>query len=232
MTTNIDAIRYRRQIRHFTDEIPEESVIKEIIEDTIKYAPVKGNLWNFKLQVYGPEWADEKQKMLKNTICVTPSKPIPEGGVEEAYSIYKNLADTIGYSQMPWDVLRFNNQITAPYLIIARVNPNTYNMQKEDQNERNTAVMTGCVGATLAYLTQEKGLAGAFCNCFKESKRLDIEPNFIVNERSDFFFTFSIGYPNKELYTKEFNVKIPSDAQLPGTWPPKPKVENVVEWMT
>ena len=34
MTTDIDAIRYRRQIRYFTDEIPEESVIKEILEDT------------------------------------------------------------------------------------------------------------------------------------------------------------------------------------------------------
>jgi nitroreductase len=232
MTTNIDAIKYRRQVRYFTDEIPEESVIKEILEDTVKYAPVKGNLWNFKLQVYGPEWEDEKQKMLRNTICVTPLKPVPEEGVEAAYKTYSNIAKTKGHGAMPWEVLRFNDQVTAPYLIVAMASPSVHNMQNEDQNERDTAVMTGCVGATLAYLTQERGLAGGFCNCFKESKRLGIEPNFIVNKRDEFFFTFGIGYPDKELYTKDFNSEIPSETQLTWPWPEKPNVNDVVEWMT
>lgn len=232
MTTNIDAIKYRRQIRYFTDEIPEESIIKEIIEDTVKYAPVKGNVWNFKLQVYGPEWADEKEKMVKNTICISPSNPIPKEGVEAAYDKYKDYINTINDSGYKMGVMKFNEQVTAPYLIVARINTNTYNMQKENQDKRDTAVMSGCVGATLAYLTQEKGLAGAFCNCFKETKRLNIEPNFIANERDDFFFTFSIGYPNKELYAKlPVSTTIPSETQLPGAWPPKPNVDDVVEWM-
>ena len=231
MTTDIDAIRYRRQIRYFTDEIPEESVIKEILEDTVKYAPVKGNLWNFKLLVYGPHWKDEKEKLLRNTICVTPDKPVPEEGVEAALSIYRNFSETKGHGKMPWHMLRFNDQITAPYLIVAGVSASAHNLQKENQNERDTAVMTGCVGATLAYLTQEKGLAGGFCNCFKESKRLGVSSNFIVNDRDDFFFTFGIGYPDKELYAKEFDAKIPSETQLTWTWPQKPKVDDIVEWM-
>ena len=66
MTTNIDAIKNRRQIKHFTDKIPDKAIIEEILSDTVKYAPVKNNMWNFKLQVYGPDWEEEKQKLILN----------------------------------------------------------------------------------------------------------------------------------------------------------------------
>jgi hypothetical protein len=104
-------------------------------------------------------------------------------------------------------------------LIVIKLSKNAYNLQKERQDALDVAVMAGSIGATLSYLTKEKDLGGGFCQCFMGSDKLGIEKNFIANEKSDFLFTYSIGYPDKKLYTRD-------------SWPPKPNVNDVVEWMT
>jgi|TARA_B110000908_G_scaffold111104_1_gene130326 hypothetical protein len=220
MTTNIDAIKNRRQIKYFTDKIPDKVIIKEILSDTVKYAPVKNNMWNFKLEVYGPEWAEEKQKMVLNTICTTPLFPLPEDSVSTVYKAYKEQGIKNGYGlKYDKNIHRFNDQVTAPYLIAIKLSKNTYNLQNESQDVLDVAVMAGCIGATLSYLTQEKNLGGGFCQCFMGSDKLGLEKNFIANEKSDFLFTYSIGYPDKNLYVRD-------------PWPLKPNVNDVVEWMT
>jgi hypothetical protein len=220
MTTNIDAIKNRRQIKHFTDKIPDKAIIEEILSDTVKYAPVKNNMWNFKLQVYGPDWEEEKQKLILNTICTRPLFPLPEYSISTAYKAYKDQGIKNGKAlKYDTNIHRFNDQVTAPYLIVIKLSKNAYNLQKERQDALDVAVMAGSIGATLSYLTKEKDLGGGFCQCFMGSDKLGIEKNFIANEKSDFLFTYSIGYPDKKLYTRD-------------SWPPKPNVNDVVEWMT
>ena len=220
MTTNIDAIKNRRQIKHFTDKIPDKAIIEEILSDTVKYAPVKNNMWNFKLQVYGPDWEEEKQKLILNTICTRPLFPLPEYSISTAYKAYKDQGIKNGYGlKYDTNIHRFNDQVTAPYLIVIKLSKNAYNLQKERQDALDVAVMAGSIGATLSYLTKEKDLGGGFCQCFMGSDKLGIEKNFIANEKSDFLFTYSIGYPDKKLYTRD-------------SWPPIPNVNVVVEWMT
>ena len=222
MTTSIDAIKHRKQVRYFTDKIPDKVIIKEILSDTVKYAPVKNNMWNFKLEVYGPEWAEEKQKMVLNTICTSPQLPLPKDNISTVYKSYKEQGIFDAASRIKMfdkSIHLFNDQVTAPYLIVIKLSKNTYNIQNESQDVLDVAVMAGCIGATLSYLTEEKNLGGGFCQCFWGSNKLGVEKNFIVNEKSDFLFTYSIGYPDENL-------------PIRSSWPPKPNVDDVVEWMT
>ena len=55
-----DAMNKRRNVKTFIqDSYPEKAEIESILQETIEIAPIKNNIYNFCIDVYGPEHLKE-----------------------------------------------------------------------------------------------------------------------------------------------------------------------------
>ena len=214
----------RRQIKYFTDEVPDSSVIKDIIADTIAYAPMKNNKWDFVLEVYDGDWADQKQLLLYKTICKW--EPRAEAIIRWTLNDHKKaVANSSPRSQ------NYNYQVTAPYLIVARKSKEQYDPEGTGSSKTKKAVSAGSVAATLSFVTRQYGLYGGFCSCYTDFFNDTIPPNMIIKNEDDFFFMFGIGYIDKEHYSTHYDAYFPSEVQNMDLKNPKPTPDQVSEWM-
>lgn len=215
----------RRQVKYFTDKVPDEQIIKDIIADTIAYAPMKNNKWDFILEVYDNHWAEQKQLLLYKT--VTKWEQNYDTIKHWTFSDHKTAAaDPDCKSQ------QYNNQVTAPYLIVARKSEIKYDYEGTGSSETKKAINAGSIAATLGFVTRQHGLYGGLCSCYTDSFNETIPPNMIIDNKEDFYFMFGIGYVNAEYYKKYYDAYFPSEIQNMDLNIPRPTPNQVSEWMT
>jgi hypothetical protein len=220
-----ESLSTRRQIKYFTDEVPDENIIKHIIADTIAYAPVKNNRWDFILDVYDNSWDDQKQLLLYKTACNwLKRKDIIKHWTVDQHK--EAAADTSVKSE------NYNHQVTAPYLIVARKSNRQYDPETgPDSRPDKKAVAAGSVAATLSFVTRQYGLYGGFCSCYTDSFNSTIPPNMIIPDKDNFYFMFGIGYPDEKFYKKYHNAYFPSEVQNMDLMYKRPTEDQVSEWM-
>ena len=109
---------------------------QQILKDAHDLIPVKNNMWAYSIDVYGPEHADEKQSVALQTVTGYAKRDFAPGGVEhgnigklqELYDGWKEQREKYKKDGNKSAVAKykgfgFNDQVTAPYLLVYRQKP-------------------------------------------------------------------------------------------------------------
>ncbi len=173
------AMRRRWNFNHFhLHKHPHRSEIETILEKAIRYAPVKNSVYHFKIDVYGPEWSEEKEALNENA----------------------------GFFDESQKRDRFNSQVLAPWLLVFRPSPYHYKSGlDDDDNPHTAAACAGIFGYCVSLLANDRGLDASFMKCFgcqRETK--GVIANSIANKSRDFYFMIGIGYYDLSKINDEF----------------------------
>ena len=77
----IDAMNFRENIRFFKqDDYPTKEEIEKLLQDAHDLVPQKNNIVECNIKVYGPEYAEEKEKLVLNTVCGVGKKHFRKNG--------------------------------------------------------------------------------------------------------------------------------------------------------
>ena len=69
MENFFDGMNNRRNVKAFIqDNYPQRFEIDSILDKTMLLSPIKNDIYHFSVQIYGPEHANEKEKLVLNTI--------------------------------------------------------------------------------------------------------------------------------------------------------------------
>ena len=80
----IDAMNFRENIRFFKqDDYPTKEEIEQLLQDAHDLVPQKNNIVECNIKVYGPEYAEEKKRLVLNTVCGVGKKDFRKGGKYE-----------------------------------------------------------------------------------------------------------------------------------------------------
>ena len=149
----IDAMKFRENIRFFKqDEYPTEVEIKALIRDAHELVPHKNNMIECNIDIYGPKWAKEKEKLVLSTMCGVSKEHWRNGGKHEGdYDLLKKIYDKWRKKQfrprvrkyepdssdIPYPDMQFNEQVRAPYLLVytQRLRRPTLNQKKRGFSE-------------------------------------------------------------------------------------------------
>ena len=246
-----ELIKKRKNIKFFSDNIPDKDIIKKILDDTLAAAPVKNNIYHYSLEVYGPEFYEAKKSLLLQTLCV-PKARNPKKGllkmmgtdiekirvmtkdqIKEAYDkkiLYLNTWEFEDIIQ----TFKVNTQVIAPYLLVYKFHRNQYipqRMKKRDNIEEmkirrwsyEGAIMQASMHSMILSLyASYYDIDHGFCRCYEECK--DNEKNTIFNEpKENLIFMLGLGYRGEEPY--------PGKCDRRDTKSEKPKPEQIYQWM-
>ena len=80
----IDAMNFRENIRFFKqDDYPTKEQIEQLLQDAHDLVPQKNNIVECNIKVYGPEYAEEKKRLVLNTVCGVGKKDFRKNGKYE-----------------------------------------------------------------------------------------------------------------------------------------------------
>lgn len=214
----------RHQFRFMTDKVPDKKVIEKIVQTSFNLTPIKNDTWFFYVDIYGPEYAEDKRKLCLQTSCAIPEKnedhiynqysqgmPREKHIQEDLFPLLDDYHETgIRNPGLP----AFNTQVMAPYLFVFRYKLNNFKpnnimvkMCARDKNEwqapyENVVKIdyawpgASMLAYVMAVLANKEGLDASFCQCFWKS---NYNYNSIYNNESDeVLFFLSIGYGDKE----------------------------------
>ena len=182
-------MKLRENITHFTQQQPDKKIIEQILKDAHELIPVKNNMWNYYIDVWGPEHHEEKKLVALQTVTGENKRNFAPGGkhdgdiklLEEIYDDWKkkrelfrqgvNLGGNFkGYG--------FNDQVTAPYLLVYYQKPG-YPTEKQKQlgykekliaysdvTENQWQISAAMHGYGTTLLSAEQGLYASFCKCY------------------------------------------------------------------
>ena len=223
-----DGIRKRRSVAFFNDDVPDKSIIDDIILDSVTYTPNKCTIPYHKVKVYGPEYKEDKEKLVIQTNCDPKYKEIADSPyfVDFMRKEYEEWLK-MHMDDRPKHVIRkrfnyynFNPQVLAPYLFIfynineKKVDNRQPHIIMEESDSQIKATQSSSMHAyNIACLAAEKNISSSFCqdiSCHTKYNDHRIDVNY------DIVMCLGLGYP------------------LEIKWNPKyrdiPKVEKVVEW--
>ena len=76
-------MKMRENITHFTNQAPAKKIIDKILRDAHELIPVKNNMWNYQIDVWGPEHEEEKRLVALQTVTGEDKRIFATGGKEE-----------------------------------------------------------------------------------------------------------------------------------------------------
>ena len=198
-----DAMNKRKNVKTFIqDSYPEKAEIESILQETIEIAPIKNNIYNFCIEVYGPEHLKEKDKVVLNTVRNLDKKDLPIDLLRKHY-INKTAL--------------FNEQVKAPYLLVYKKSLNHFNKNLFKDDYIETSAMGAMVhGYIVSVLANIRDISASFCSCFSSKD----SHNYIINNRKDFYFLLGLGYA--EQVEKNYS-RWKKEGYLP-------KLNEVIKW--
>jgi len=239
MNKNINGIRERRSISLFSDKKPKKETIDKILEESIKYYPKKCSMLYHKVKIFGPEFHEDKRKLVVQTMC-DPLYNAADTDCPEKISYLtklwkdwikmyrdnKTLKQDITSKFGPYE---FNPEILAPYVLIFYNNEEKIDKKKKVNNEekihldstqsRERALQSSAMhGVITACIAAEYKISSSFLS------NISIGTKFNKNAISDSLdlkkqvvLILCLGYPDEK--TK---------------WNPKPRqhydVNQLIEW--
>ena len=128
-----DILKKRTNCSFFReDKIPDKKIIDDILNKAHNLTPYKNNFIHYDIEVYGPEYNDEKKYVAMSTVCSHAKhkyskKLASKETMDELEKIYddwlvaqSNLKSKQDFYDMrkKFDGIHFNNQVRAPYLLV------------------------------------------------------------------------------------------------------------------
>lgn len=130
-----EVLKKRKNISFFDDnKIPDKKIIEEILEKAHHLTPHKNNFWDYEIEVYGPNYDEEKKYVAMSTVCSSGktkyTRPnTTEEDFKELESVYDKWIKYHHNKDVKTDEdlynffknnnkIHFNNQVRAPYLLV------------------------------------------------------------------------------------------------------------------
>ena len=216
-------MRMRENITHFTQQAPDKKIVDQILKDAHDLIPVKNNMWNYQIDVWGPQHEDEKRLVALQTVTGEDKRMFATGGreegntklLEEIYEEWKKSRENQRNGEKKGGKYKgfgFNDQVRAPYLLVYYQRPG-YPTEKQKNLGYNEKIISysdrtqhqwmisaamHAYGTTL--LSAEQGLYASFCKCYYHSYK-----NFnnilapLKHGFSNVAFLLGIGYRDEEM---------------------------------
>ena len=230
--SDIDGLRNRRSISIFNDVVPDKNIIDKIISDSIEFTPNKCSIPYHKVRVFGPEYKEDKEKLVIQTNC----DPKLIEAVDSQEKIDKITTKWKGWFSMyrrdKWTKLDikeeygdydFNPQVLAPYLFIFY--DNHQDKSDFDQTHLNLqakgsyyrALQSSAIHAyNIACFAAEHGISSSFLGNISIDTKFN--SNTIMNNINfnDIVLILSLGYPAKSKWNPKHRQKF--------------NVNDIIEW--
>jgi nitroreductase len=234
-------MKFRENITHFTNKAPDKKTINQILIDAHELIPVKNNMWNYSIDVWGPEHEKEKKILAMQTVTGLEKRIFAKGGPEEGNiamleDIYTEWKASRESQRNSWFTGKgkyrgfgFNDQVTAPYLLVYYQKPGRPTQTQIEQgydakqisysdNSQHQWLISASMhayGTTL--LCAEQGLYASFCKCYYLiHKNLNNVLHPLVHGFHNVAFLLGIGYRDQDMpYFKNKR---------------KPTVNEIVTW--
>lgn len=178
MKYKIDGLRERRSVALFNDEVPNKEVIEKILYDSVKYSPNQCSIPYHKVKVFGPEFQEDKEKIVIQTNCDPSFEKIPDGNgkinflksrYETWIRMYKSNDYTIQDIRDECGIYDFNPQILAPYVLVFYDNEqkqsdfNQTHIDLQSDRSHKRACQSSAIHAILtACIASEYGVSSSF----------------------------------------------------------------------
>ena len=216
-------MRMRENITHFTQQAPDKKSIDQILKDAHDLIPVKNNMWNYQIDVWGPQHEDEKRLVALQTVTGEDKRMFATGGreegntklLEEIYEEWKKSRENQRNGEKiggKYKGFGFNDQVRAPYLLVYYQRPG-YPTEKQKNLGYNEKIISysdrtqhqwmisaamHAYGTTL--LSAEQGLYASFCKCYYHSyKNFNNVLAPLKHGFSNVAFLLGIGYRDEEM---------------------------------
>lgn len=194
------------------DEYPNEELIKEILEESLKITPVFNNDWHHKVDIFGPEYYEDKRKVALQTVedlqyrKKYDKRNKAEQGIEALELQLREFEDKVqsgvikeqGFA----DEVTFNTQVLAPYLLKFTFSHNQFiNWEKDDllagaKIKSHQSSMAHAYAITAA--ATHRGVDTSFCGCYILN---DFNKNKIWYNDELMIFFVGLGYIDKNCFS-------------------------------
>ena len=247
-----EILKKRTNITFFReDKIPEKKVIDDILNQSHSLTPHKNNMYLYDVEVYGPEYDEDKKFATLATVSSDAKAKYRENDnpedfkeLEKTYEkwlhYHKNIVkDKKSYREMKKDLKRvhFNQQMRAPYLLV--YSQKTNNLITDSQKESDY-YKTGRLEEVFnidtlkhssAWLIQA-GMHGIITSMFAIEKGLD------VSFCKCYFYNTHIHSNILRKVRKSFdNIAFTlgigyrdEEMMKYKTWIPKPNTNEIIKW--
>tara|TARA_E500000331_G_C17225608_1_gene700172 strand:+ start:899 stop:1633 length:735 start_codon:yes stop_codon:yes gene_type:complete len=236
-------MKFRENIHHFKKDDPGKEKIDQILKDAHALVPHKNNMWGYHIDVYGPEHAEEKERVALQTVTGYDKRAFAPGGADEddyeklsnIYRKWKEGRETLRKDNSRENQIKsakykgygFNDQVNAPYLLVYYQKPG-YPTEKQVskgykklligyQDNEQWMIGASMHGYGVTLLAAEQKLHASFCKCYFHSFKNFTNILAPLNHGfHNIAFLLGIGYRDEELhYYKNKNV---------------PDFEEIVTW--
>ena len=233
MSIVVDLMKRRRNVRFFTEQAPDKNLIDTILRQAHELTPHKNNIFRYRVNVFGPEFAEDKKKLVLLTCTkreiMRRHQPFTDEYLTKVEKIYDEWFQIGRHEKL--DGFSFLPQVTAPFLLSY-----TYDITKqidEDQkdklkkysmleysklfSESEWTIQASMHSFAVALLCAEKGLTASFCQCYFFDDKLKNKIMSNARDEQATLFYLGIGYRDE--------TKIYGNSPIP-----KLKYNEVIKW--
>ncbi len=150
-----DIFKKRRQIRYFSDKVPSEELVNELLYKTYELVPSKQNLMPYKIHVIGPD-----QKKVKEKLYYLSTKSGSNTTTNYQVNAPYNLVFTMRLAFPNEQVIRSMKKETGTY---NKCDPNRYD---RPSRRPGVALEVGMFATILGGLCLDNDLDIAYMRCF------------------------------------------------------------------
>ena len=226
-------MKQRRNVRFFTEQIPDKNLIDTILRQAHELTPHKNNIYRYRVNVFGPEFVEDKKKLAILTCTrreiMLRYRPFTDEYINKVKKIYDEWFKIGEHENI--DGFSFLPQVTAPYLLAYTYDTLKKVNEKQKQSlkrysmteytklfiESEWTIQASMHAFAVALLCAEHGLTASFCKCYFFDDKLKNKIMSSVNERQTTLFYLGIGFSDD---TKRYT---PSPI-------PKLEYKEVVKW--
>lgn len=234
---DVAAVLERRQCGAFKkDDIPSKELINKILEESTKNTPVFSHQWHHKLEIYGPEYEEDKLKLVLQGVedpelrrkydtrspdYEVPSRSLNFTPLQTHLEFFLDEVDNGGIKKRGFKnvdgspIVSFNTQLLAPYLLKFKFSPDQYlPSPKKSKNEAKPNQWEKYVQTSISHaivtsiVAKHYGVDSGFCGCYIIS---DNNPNEIYSNQYDTILFLGLGYADPErCYESNYDGSTPS----------------------
>ena len=177
------------------DIVPDKKIIEKIIEESLKTTPVFSNIWHHEIEIYGPEYFEDKKRMAiqgvenvhlrkmfdsrRETATVTGIDFLRDYLEDFIEYVEDGKAKNFGFRgenhENNQDVfVPFNTQLMAPYLLVFKTKPHhfgkktvTENYEETEEGVRLKSIQSAMAQAyAISIIATHYNVDVGFCGCF------------------------------------------------------------------
>jgi len=181
-----DLYKKRYQVYRYTDEIPDETMVKNIINKTYELTASKQGLVPYRVYILGPNCKEEKKKIF-NKVCVLTDKGTHQHNIKAPYNLIFTIRLVDNPNQHVKNLIKKGN-------VYVCTESKLYKKEKH-----NVSLEIGMFAKVLTGLCMENNLGVSYQLCFHNW----------VHENEEVLFSMQFGYPaTKRLENRDFKPNI------------------------